>query len=97
MEPLEPWSHKLLFIFLLAFGCLLICLCCYKISNLLYVLYRIDDDESSKSCSDDNDLIPDKSVYGSCTCYKNTINTRPPEMFGASSTMAFKQNEWNNI
>ena len=31
---------------LLLFGSLLFCLCCYKVSNLLYMLYHIDDTES---------------------------------------------------
>ena len=28
---------------LLLFGSLLFCLCCYKVTNLLYMLYHIDD------------------------------------------------------
>ena len=32
---------------LLLFGSLLFCLCCYKVSNLLYMLYHIDDDPDS--------------------------------------------------
>ena len=32
---------------LLAFGSLLFCLCCYKVSNLLYMLYHIDDSTES--------------------------------------------------
>ena len=32
---------------LLVFGSSLFCLCCYKVSNLLYMLYHIDDAESS--------------------------------------------------
>ena len=32
---------------LLLFGSLLFCLCCYKVSNLLYMLYHIDDDPES--------------------------------------------------
>ena len=32
---------------LLLFGILLFCLCCYKVSNLLYMLYHIDDDPDS--------------------------------------------------
>ena len=31
---------------LLLFGSLLFCLCCYKVSNLLYMLYHIDDTEA---------------------------------------------------
>ena len=31
---------------LLLFGSSLFCLCCYKVSNLLYMLYHIDDVES---------------------------------------------------
>ena len=31
---------------LLVFGSSLFCLCCYKVSNLLYMLYHIDDVES---------------------------------------------------
>ncbi len=37
---------------LLLFGSLLFCLCCYKVSNLLYMLYHIDDAAS------DDDLLP---------------------------------------
>ena len=36
---------------LLLFGSLLFCLCCYKVSNLLYMLYHIDDSTDSE----DND------------------------------------------
>ena len=32
---------------LLLFGSSLFCLCCYKVSNLLYMLYHIDDAESA--------------------------------------------------
>ena len=32
---------------LLVFGSSLFCLCCYKVSKLLYMLYHIDDAESS--------------------------------------------------
>ena len=32
---------------LLLFGSSLFCLCCYKVSNLLYMLYHIDDAEST--------------------------------------------------
>ena len=32
---------------LLLFGSLLFCLCCYKVSNLLYMLYHIDDEPDS--------------------------------------------------
>ncbi len=31
---------------LLLFGSLLFCLCCYKVTNLLYMLYHIDDSDS---------------------------------------------------
>ena len=34
---------------LLLFGSLLFCLCCYKVSNLLYMLYHIDDDPDSSA------------------------------------------------
>ena len=37
---------------LLAFGSLLFCLCCYKISNLLYMLYHIDDQEPDPNDAD---------------------------------------------
>ena len=38
---------------LLLFGSLLFCLCCYKVSNLLYMLYHIDDETGS----DDDGLL----------------------------------------
>ena len=38
---------------LLSFGSLLFCLCCYKVTNLLYMLYHIDDNEA-----DEEELAP---------------------------------------
>lgn len=39
---------------LLLFGSLLFCLCCYKVTNLLYMLYHIDD--ATESLTGANDL-----------------------------------------
>ena len=36
----------LIVVALLLFGSSLFCLCCYKVSNLLYMLYHIDDSDS---------------------------------------------------
>ena len=38
---------------LLLFGSLLFCLCCYKVSNLLYMLYHIDDNNDSLTGNND--------------------------------------------
>ena len=37
---------------LLLFGSLLFCLCCYKVTNLLYMLYHIDDATESLTGND---------------------------------------------
>ena len=37
---------------LLLFGSLLFCLCCYKVTNLLYMLYHIDDSTESLTAND---------------------------------------------
>jgi hypothetical protein len=37
---------------LLLFGSLLFCLCCYKVTNLLYMLYHIDDTTESLTGND---------------------------------------------
>ena len=94
MEPPEPWSHKKLFIILISFGCLLICLCFYKVSNLLYILCHIDD-ASRPSCSFNNDLSENESAHESFTWYEDTTNTGLPEMLRASSPLNFPQYEWN--
>ena len=43
-----PMDDVWVVIGLLLFGSLLFCLCCYKVTNLLYMLYHIDDDQESQ-------------------------------------------------
>lgn len=50
MKPLMN-ETQLLFICLFAFGFLILFLCCYKISNYIYILCHIDDYSSESSNS----------------------------------------------
>lgn len=51
-------DNVIIILFLLAIGLIILCLCCYKISNLLYILYHIEDsnsqnnDEETMFCDD---------------------------------------------
>ena len=47
---------------LLLFGSLLFCLCCYKVTNLLYMLYHIDDSTESLTANDINNATTASAV-----------------------------------
>ena len=49
---------------LLLFGSLLFCLCCYKVSNLLYMLYHIDDDPESTAPNGPTGCTGDLTAVG---------------------------------
>ena len=92
MEQLELSDVQILFIGLFAFGFLLFCLCCYKISNYIYILCHFNDDSELSDAT--NDLSRVK-----CTHDLNTSHTKAGlfEMVGVKSNLVVQQDQPNEL
>ena len=60
---------------LLLFGSLLFCLCCYKVTNLLYMLYHIDDSTESLTANDITNATTASAVAAAASAATNAASS----------------------
>ena len=78
---------------LLLFGSLLFCLCCYKVTNLLYMLYHIDDSTESLTA---NDITNTTASAVAAAASAATVNAASSAAMGSLPIALALEQEQNN-